>query len=155
MVQHEDIDHTGVPGVGGSGGTELDYVQATADVTISGTTEGTANTLLTGTSQAYAAVATLIEVFIPRLDLQANAGGNLVIILLYDGATLIGRLGVMSFPTNAAWITSFHGAYRLTPTAATHQYIVKATRSNANVVAELGTGGTGDQLPAFLRITTA
>lgn len=152
-MKHEDIDHTGITGVGGT--SELDYVQAVADVSITATTEATANVVLTGTSKSYAAVPTLIDVFIPRLDLQANAGGNNVTILLYDGATLIGRLGVVAYPANGAFISSFRGAYRLTPTAATHQYIVKATRSNATVTAELGSGGTGEQLPAFIRITRA
>lgn len=138
----------------GSAG-ELDYVQVTADVTISGTTEGAATTIITGTSQAYAAVPTMIDVFIPRLDFGAHASGNTLILLLYDGATLIGRIGVIAYPANGAFIVPFRASYRLTPTAATHQYIVKAFRTNANVIAELGSGGSGEQLPAFIRVSRA
>lgn len=155
MVAHSDIDHTGLTGVGGSSGTELDYVAQTSDVTISATTEGTSQAIVTGTSQAYAAVPTFIDVFIPRLDINGHASGNTLFLLLYDGATLIGRIGVKQHNTNNIRIEEFRGGYRLTPTAATHQYILKGYRTNANVVAELGSGGTNEQLPAWIRITEA
>lgn len=125
-------------------GYELDYVEITTGVSISATTEGTANTCITGTSQAYAAVPTLIEVFCPRL----NAGAT-VIVLLFDGGTVIGRLGLVAF----VGISTFQGSYRLTPSAATHQYIVKAYNSSSSSTFDCGAGGTGTEVPAFLRIT--
>ena len=137
---------------GTAAGEEFDYVQNTSTVTLTGTTEGTANTCITGTSQAYEAVPTLIEVFTPRIDTVAGSAAA-VFVLLFDSGTVIGRLGVVNSPTTATTIHSFYGAYRLTPTAATHQYIVKAYSSVANSVFGGGAGGTGTSLPSFLRIT--
>lgn len=150
---HDALDHTGLTGIGAS--AELDYVQITSDVGITGTNEGTANTVITGTSKAYSAIATLIEVYTTRIDIPANASGNAIIILLYDGASLIGRIGAITLSSNASFGQPFYGAYRLTPTAATHQYIVKAYRTNTNSTWYANSGGSGNPLPSFLRITRA
>lgn len=140
---------------GSSGVTVLDYVQNVAGNTvISATTEGTAHTLITGTSQAYAAVATVIETYWPRVNFAAVAGTS-VIWLLYDGATILGRLAVESNPSGGTLIKSFRGSYRLTPTAATHQYIVKAYRQNNNCSVDTGAGGTGVELPGYMMVSTA
>ena len=138
-----------------AGSGALDYVQITANVTISGTSEGAATTIITGTSQAYAAVPTIITVSCGQIDLGAHASGNTIVILLYDGATVLGRIGYIGWPPNSAPTFPFHREYRLTPTPATHQYIVKAWRTNANGTWVAGSGGSGTQLPSSLRITLA
>lgn len=149
-----------VAGAGAAGSTdlagkELDYVQITADVSITGTTEGTATTIITGTSQSYSAVTTLVEFFSADVRSPTAAAGNAVVIVLYDGATLIGRMGVIITP--AAAILGWAGtlSYRLTPTAATHQYIIKAhvSSTTGGPIISAGSGGSGLSLPAFLRIT--
>jgi hypothetical protein len=133
---------------------ELDYVQITTGVNITGSTEGTANTLITGTSQTYAAEAMVIEVFSPQIVLPTVAQAN-VIILLYDGGTVLGRLGIMLNPAADLNRHVFYAAHRLTPTAATHQYIVKATASSTTGTPSFGAGagGSGTAMPAFIRIT--
>lgn len=137
-------------------GYEFDYVQITSDVALSGTTEGTADTVITGTSQAYAAVPTLIEFSCVEAQTHPSAGANIV-VLLYDGASVLGRMGVVINPAAATFRLPLRLAYRLTPTAATHQYIIKATISGSGGAPYIGAGagGTGTSLPAFLRITKA
>ena len=132
--------------------TELDYVQITSAVSLTATTEGTAHTIITGTSQAYVAEPTLIEVFCPRLTTSANAGSTIV-ALLFDGATVLGRVALVSTPSAASMIHQVYAAYRLTPTAATHQYIVKAYTTVSGGSWDCGAGGTGVEMPSFLRIT--
>lgn len=140
-------------------GYEFDYAQITSDVTITAnTTEGTSVSIVSGASVAYdGSTVVVVEFFTPRVGMVATASGKAVIFLLYDGATLVGRM--------ATWIPTFvsgvradlpiSARYRLTPTNASHQYIVKAHNTdptNAAVV-QAGAGGTGEDLPTFIRVT--
>lgn len=134
-------------GGGGTQGTELDYVASTSTTSLTATTEGTAHTCISGTSQAYAAVPTMIEVFCPRIDCAAS---GTVVVLLFDGATVIGRIGLFS---GANLVHTLHASYRLMPTAATHQYIVKAYSTTTGGAFGGSTGGTGNEVPAFIRAT--
>jgi hypothetical protein len=133
-------------------GEELDYVQGTTPISVTGTAEGTATTLLTGTSQAYEAVPTLIEVFCPRVSTGTSSGSSVIGILM-DGASVLGRLWLLNTPAAAGHSAPVYAAYRLTPTAATHQYIVKAWRQTADGAWTPGAGGAGTEVPAFIRIT--
>lgn len=133
-------------------GYEIDYVQSTAGNTaISGTTEGTAHTLVTGTSLTYTAEPIMITAFCARVNTGATANSGIV-FLLYDGATILGRLGlILSGATNGI-VASFFGAHRVTPTAATHQYILKAYRTTSNGSVDMSGGGTGVEMPGFIRV---
>jgi hypothetical protein len=133
---------------------ELDYVQITTGVTLTATTEGTAHTVITGTSQTYAAEPIIVECFAPRFTVTGTSGATIV-VLLFDGATVLGRMGLFSTPAGAALITGATLQYRLTPTAATHQYIIKAYSTVTASVFDCGGGGTGVELPAFIRVTRA
>lgn len=204
MVQHADIDHTGLTGTGGSVATdsiwdaagdlavgsgantaarlalgatngmalrrvsdavawalppghELDYVEITSDVNVTGTSEGAATTIITGTSQAYAAIPTMIEFFSPDVRIPTNAIGDALIVLLYDGASLLGRFAVRINSAAQSNGAPIFARYRLTPTAATHQYIIKATVTNATGTPRIGAGagGSGTSLPAYIRVTVA
>jgi hypothetical protein len=78
--------------------------------------------------------------------------------MLYDGATVLGRIATpIAFDpagTTVAWGSQvIRAARRLTPSAASHQYIIKAWRTGANVSIDAGAGGSGNDMPAFLRIT--
>jgi hypothetical protein len=127
---------------------EVDYVQITSDVTISATTQAGANTIVTGTSRAYEAVPHLIEFFAARV--MAGISSNTV-INLWDGSTDLGRLAQISnAATGATGGGTISAATRITPTAATHQYIIKGWRDSANGTVN---AASGTWLPAFIRIT--
>jgi hypothetical protein len=138
-------------------GHEFDYVAITANVTSTATTEGTATTAITGTSVAYdGSTIVLVEVFSPALILNATAAGQTMVVDLYDGATILGRLAVAITPGAAAMRLPFHGSLRLTPSAASHQFIVKIWGTAAtSTVFSADTGGTGKAVAAFLRVTKA
>lgn len=138
-------------------GRELDYVEITGNVTITGTAEGSETTCITGTSQAYTADPIIIEVFSPRCDVNAASAGQALIVVLYDGATILGRIEtIIPDSTGASHGRGFTARRKLTPTAATHQYIVKAYKTSTNAcLFGAGAGGTGANVPAYLRITRA
>jgi hypothetical protein len=131
-------------------GHELDYVQFTSDVNLTGTNEAGADTIVTGTSQSYAAVPIMVEFFTP--DVGVGSTGGAIVVLLYDGGTVLGRLGVEILA--AGQRIPIRATYRLTPTAATHQYIVKAYGpATGTPFVGGGAGGTGASLPGFIRVT--
>lgn len=138
-------------------GYQLDYVAVSSgDITVTGTAEGTETTIVTGTSQAYAAEAILIEFFSPRVTLTPDAAGRAVVFDLYDGATILGRIAtwIPTFVSGVSASTPIIGKYQLTPTAATHQYIVKAwDNSTNNSTVGAGGGGTGANVAAYLKVT--
>ena len=138
-------------------GFQFDYAEFTAAVTITASTEGTAQTIVAGNSVTYdGATAVLIEFFAPTI--QANTAGIVRVILL-DGATSLGWL------TNdnrgaIAQNNNYFGprlARRLTPTAAAHTYTIAAF-NNAGAETTIfgaGVGGSGNIVPGFIRITKA
>lgn len=133
---------------------ELDYVETTSTVSVTANTEGTANTVLTGTSQAYTATPIIVHFFCPRAATQATAGAGIV-VLLYDGASVLGRLALLTAETNAAQVSPISASYRFTPSAATHQYIIKAF-TTAGTASLIGAGGgSSTELPTYMRIERA
>lgn len=133
-------------------GKELDFVERTSNLSITGTNEGTANTAVTGASVAYDG-STVVEItwYCQAAELSGSAN-NSIIILLYDGATVLGRLATISNPSASALRQAVCVHRRLTPTNASHQYIIKAyaTAGTANLLC--GSGGTGASLPGYMSI---
>jgi hypothetical protein len=143
-------------GSGDFAGKELDYVQITSNVGITSTNSASPDTVITGTSVAYDG-STIIEVefWCPYAEVEDASGASLVFVL-YDGGTVLGRFGLMSNVANAALRMPISLKRRLTPSAASHQYIVKAYSSATTANAAVGAGAGGNastQFPAFIRIT--
>jgi len=133
-------------------GYEIDYVEITSPVSISGASEGASNTCITGTNLTYANVPHIIEVFCPALVTSTSSGSS-VVAMLYDGGTVLGRLGVAKNESAVAVGSTLMARKRITPTAATHQYIVKAWSTAGTGGFNGGAGGTGDYIPAYIRVT--
>lgn len=138
-----------------SGGVELDYVEITAPVSISATSAAAANTCITGTSKAYAATRIRIEVYAPFAG-PKNANTDLQ-VTLWDGATDLGVIADIFSTSSAEADCPLYAVRYLTPTAAVHQYIVKAFRGAGatNGAFAASTGGVATAMPAFLRVSTA
>jgi hypothetical protein len=135
---------------------QLDYVEKTTSTTVTGTSEASPTTIVTGTSQAYAAEQIMIEFYCPELaHTSTNAAG--VIVDLWEDSTPLGRIATaFSGATTTDWRVPVYG-YRLrTPTAATHQYIVKAWKTGTTTASlDAGAGGTAALMPAFIRVRKA
>jgi hypothetical protein len=139
-------------------GHEFDYTQVSAgNVSITATTEGTANTVVTAAAVAYNGTdVVMLEFFCP---FGATPAGNVnLIFALYDdtggGAASIGRWGQITGP-DAANIDRLpvRLSRRLTPSAATHTYSVRAYVDSGTGTVNNGAGGSGNYMPLFLRQT--
>ena len=133
-------------------GTQLDYAQITAQpAAVTASTEATAVAIITGNLVTYDGTRVKIEFYAPGLDATANA--NLNIVLLRD-STVIG------YGQAAVSATGFYytiDAFTFdTPPAGAHTYSVSAFRGGGgNPIIHAGPGGSGNVLPAYLRVTKA
>lgn len=137
---------TGLPAAGVGG--EIAYVQRTSDIGVPATTAATATDLgLTSGAIVYDGTPILIEFFGPRID----RGTNTITIVLYDGATQLGNMGV------ADGAPSTFGPFRrrLTPTPGSHTYLPKAYVNGGNGAIRAGDGSANNWMPAFFRILKA
>lgn len=125
---------------------EVHYSEFTTDVSITATTAATANTVLAGSSITYEAVPHLITFSCAYATPDAGAAGRQLLFELYDGTTL-GTLCQIQTPAAAANRQQIERSRRLTPTAAAHQYSIRAW-----VNAGTGTVGATSHLAGFLRI---
>ena len=126
---------------------EMAYVEFTADVTTTATTEAGAATVVSSGAVTLAAVPTVIEFFCVKVE-STTSGPVPIVFLTEDGTSLgtIGEVGVGgSGPMKAE--------RRKTPTAASHTYIIKLYTGVAGTVAcRAGVGGPATKLPGFIRI---
>lgn len=136
-------------------GFEIDYAQITSSASITATTEATATTVVTGNAVTYdGATVVLVHFFAPGWT--HNQTRNTMGIVLYDGAASIGQIGVWRSTANANDDYGIINCFaRITPSAAAHTYSVRAYVQNATATIRAGTGGSGQNYPAFIRITKA
>lgn len=114
---------------------EFDYAESTAAVTVSGTAEATPTDVLALPARTYdGATIILIQFECAYLDVPGNAAGNFCIINLWDDSTDLGRLAVVQLlgATLGDQVTPITVSRRLTPSAASHTYKVRAWRGAAN-----------------------
>ena len=142
------LDDKGKVPVGVMPSMELDRVQITANATTTATTEGTATTVVTGNSITYDGASVEIEFYAPSY--YHSTGSNIHFVLL-RGSTV---LGISTSNTDANG-GDFTMRARDTPTAGAHVYAVKAYVSSGTGTIVAGAGGSGNYLPAFLRVTRA
>jgi hypothetical protein len=154
MVQHADIDHTGITGVGGVA-SELVYTQITGNVTVTGTNEAGATTVITsGAITVDGSTNVMVEFFCPRVSIDIASAGQGVVFDLYDDSTIVGRIAVVILGADGEHPVV--GRARVTNPANGSVFVVKAWKTTSNgVTATVGSGGTGAQVPGFIRVTRA
>lgn len=130
-------------------GYEFDYVEKTTDTSITATTEGTANTIVTANAVSYdGSTKIVIHFFCGRVE--PPSGGYLWLVL-YDGAGSIGQWDLSQSGSTGG--RGQKAEYRLTPSNASHTYSVRAFVNAATGTAYAGAGGSGVGMPAFIRQT--
>lgn len=138
-------------------GREIEYTQITTTFFPTATSDATAQTVIAGTARTYEAVPIIIT-FATPLALPVAAGGNSsIVITLWDGATDLGRIGQQLNPVTAGNMGGpLIAETRITPTAGSHTYTIKAwTAAGGSGQLVAGAGGAGNYMPAYLRITKA
>lgn len=124
----------------------LDYVEETSSHVVSGTSEGGADSFLTGSSVSVdGSTEVRIEFFAPY---GAASGGTGVAVLLED-SSVIGWV--------AEWtaVGPLYAAVFRTPSAGSRTYSVKLWKTGGTVSVGAGSGGSGAEVPAYLRVSRA
>ena len=117
----------------------------TSPVSITATTVGTANQIVSLGAITYENAPIMIEFYCPRYVPGAATANYLI---LRDGTTVIGTLLHMGTSVTAVPLTL---AYPITPTAASHTYNIAGWGSSAGTsTANAGTGGTAGDSTAYL-----
>lgn len=120
------------------------YTEFTSDVSVTATTVGTANQIVSSGAITYEAVPHLIEMQFP----QYTAPAQTTRFILRDGTTVLGTVGLGPTSTN---LSSPYFIRCLTPTAASHTYNFAAWLSGAGTgTVEAGTGGTAGDATTFM-----
>lgn len=132
--------------------TPVSHTTRTTNLVTASTTESAGTTVIT--APAFTANGTdvyEIEFFCAGVAVPPSAS---VFVSVFEGATQIGRIAVIGNPDSVASLTiPVKGKYRLTPTAASHTYVVTAHHATSAATFNCGSGGTAAYLPAYFRIT--
>ncbi len=138
-------------GGGGAQGTELDYVAITSPVTVTATTEAGATTVVTGSAVAYdGSTDVMVEYWFPYIEQDSNT--NSIIMVLYDGSSSIGYFGILTAPASGNLRMVAKGERRITPSAATHTYSIRAFKDSGTASVGAGSGAAANHPPGFIRI---
>jgi len=136
-----------------SGGlVELGYSQRTTDVAVPVTAATSPTTVISDMTVVCDGGPVLVEFFAP-IARPGTAVGNILYINLYqDGAELDRGFAYIETPVAGASWHPVHLARRVTPTAGSHTFSIRAYAvGNAGQI-NAGSGGTGFS-PAFLRVS--
>lgn len=131
-------------------GQEFDFEQITASPAgITATTEATSQTVISGNSVYYDGSRVKVSFFAPKLS---SAASQTVTFVVYRGSTVVGQVFAGTVNTTAPAIE-----FELfdTPSAGAHAYAVRAFVSASTLTVGAGAGGSGNLLPAWLRVTKA
>lgn len=133
---------------------ELAYTEFTGNVSITATTEATANTIVTASAVTFdGSTIALIEFWARTVVLPAAAQATMDYYLYQDGAS-IGRLGTVRGADAAAGVEQ-HIPYlvrRMTPASGARTYSIRAAVNTGTGTIGAGAGGLGVSMPGFIRI---
>ena len=133
-------------------GYELSYTEFTGNVSITATTEATANTIVTAPALIFDGQTPIIIKF-SAFEAVTAAAGTQLNFWLYDGANSIGGLAAL-FASAGTVAAQVEREREFTPTVGPHTYSIRASNSAAGTATVFsGAGGVGNNLPGFLRIT--
>jgi hypothetical protein len=128
---------------------EINYTEFTSSVSVTSTNSASPTDVVSSGAITYANVPHLIEFYAPQARVET---AKALLLMLWDGATDLGIIGQVG---NAASNTapSVFLARRLTPTAASHTYRIRAyVTAGTTTTLEAGAGGVNVTMPGTLRI---
>lgn len=140
------------------GGGELDYKEITADVTgITATTEAGAATVVTGDAVHCDGSRVRVEFFAPEIVHVAGSGTNKLIVVFLRDTTVIGQATILDTGSTFTNGSAANAVCFDAPVLGSHTYEVKAfsAATSPNYTVKAGAGGSGNLVPAFLRVTKA
>lgn len=140
------------------GGGEWDYKQATSDITgVNATTEGGAVAVITGNAVTFDGTRVKVEFFAPEIAYVAGTGTNKLTVVFLRDTTVVGQAVVLETGSTFVGGPGVKASCFDTPAAGSHTYAVKAfsAATGPNYTVKAGAGGSGNLVPAYLRVTKA
>lgn len=132
-----------------NGGAEADVAENTSPVSISGTSDATATTLITGASVTYSGAAVVVQFQCPYITYDFE--GRLTTFNLYVDGSDVGRMGQTNVGSSESG-NGFSCWYRYTPSAGAHTLSIRAWKSDGTVTVGAGAGGAGAYVPMQMRV---
>lgn len=132
-------------------GTTLSYDEFSVPVSITATTEGTANLVLTSSAAGCSGGAVRVEFFSPAVDSGSPGADSMKFVLQQDGVD-IGLFAQVYSPSSEDLIP-VHLVRRLVPAAGAHTFSVRAFVSAGTGSVAAGVGTAGNLLPGFIWVT--
>jgi hypothetical protein len=135
---------------GGGDDYELAHVEDTDGITVTASTDASADTALTLPAFSVdGSTEVIVEVMVPSANVS---GGNRIWISLWEGSTDLGRM-VTRYDGNS--YQGIFATYRFTPSSGSHTYLIKARVDSGTGTLTGGAGGAGTYLPAYARVYLA
>ena len=133
---------------------EIDRVKFETPLTVTATSEGTAQTVVTLPAITYEAVPHEIVFSAPSARASTSAAATLLTFSLYDGGTHVSVIGQITNPVSGQSTRStICIPYPFTPSAGSHTYLVKVwVSSGTGALVDAGTGLAGALAPGFLSV---
>lgn len=114
---------------------EVAYTSFSADVSITATTVGTANQIVSSGAITYENVPHFIYFYCPFV----SPGTQVTHVIVRDSTTVLGRIAIVAASGGAV---PMYTSFRVTPTAASHTYNIAAwNAAAATCTFNAGTGG--------------
>lgn len=129
-------------------GSVLDTATNTGSLTVTATTEGASQTLITGNPLFFNGSERV------RIEIDCNyiaASGGTLVLSLFDNGTSAGWFG--QWATQAAG--SGRGALYITPTAGMHTFTIRAWKTGGTCSINDGGGGANAAVPAIYSVISA
>lgn len=139
-------------------GYEFGYTEFTSNVNVTGTTEAASNVVVSAPAIAFDGnTRVIIEFYSPVAAADPNADGRDLYLVLYDGTNYLGRIATRRGRGSGASATynELMARRRLTPAAGTITYSVRALVTAGTGVVGGGPGGSGQNMPGYIRIMKA
>ncbi len=139
-------------------GLELAYAQVTVDTSITATTEGAADTIVTAVAIVLDGSTTIEVIFFSQqVQSPGAAASRFTSVVLYDAvggaaAASIGGMGLVFTDASARTDAPFYCSRRLTPAAGSHVYSARAYVNAGTGTVNAGTGASGTEAPAFIQV---
>lgn len=130
-------------------GYELAYVELTGGVSITATTDATADNVVSSGAVTYDGTAVWVEFYCPFV--VSSAGQT--VVTLYDN-TAGASLGRILQPAASTQLPGL-ARRRFTPAAGSRTYSIRAFVGSGTGTIGAGAGGAGVSMPAYVRITKA
>lgn len=141
---------------GGGSGNELDYVAKTSSTSITATTQGTADTIVTGSSVAYdGSTVVMIEFNAPWARPDTASSNRNIKFVVYEDSSALAEIAYIATPQTGTLQVPIFNRIRHTPSNASHTYSVRAYVNAGTGSVSAGTGSSGAAAPAYIRIIEA